>query len=373
MRKIGWLAIGIFCYLCLPAVVPAYDVTIYGVADLSFDSIDDGDETENYIISNSSYIGITIQKELRPELKGFAQYEVTYTLDGEGDKGDQDADGNDNPIIGSRNSGVGLDSKFGKLWFAGSWNEPLKQWGGGPPIDNFCSRLGQNSYVIGGDYRVKNAIFYESPSIQGFQLMVAKGFDEGDNDNSTPGDVFSSDMVSAALRYVLKDERIGDIYLCLSTRQENHYNGMDYDDEVYRFTGLYGRSLYAGSYTRLAFIYNVDNYTDDVREVTAYWIGLMHRINDWELNIAYGSAEDDISEQEQDMMAAGVAYNFSKDFSVYATYAESNLDDDSLSALYNFGGNGRNESLAFPSGADKMSGVSVGFSFRFKNLITASK
>lgn len=373
MKKSIYSFLALSSLICAPATTFAYDVTLYGKADASVDYIDSGNDSETYIISNASFLGAKAEAELKEGIKGFGQFEIQYSLDGEGDKGDLDADTNDNPVLNSRNSGIGLKTDLGNVWFAGTWDEPVKGWSNGPHIDAFSLHLGQNSVVVGGDYRVKNAIFYETPILKGFQFQVAKGFSEGDEDNSKPGDAFTSDMMSGALRYELKDKEVGDIYLVFAARYENNPSGYDYDNEVYRLTAQYGRSFYSGSYTKGAFIYNIDTNTDDNREVTAYWGTLSHKINDWSVIVSYGMAEDDIRGQKQDILAGGIRYDFTKDFAIYAMCANSSLDDASLPALYNFGGNGRNEALTFPKGSDEQWGVSVGMAFRFNSVFSGGK
>jgi len=176
------------------------NVTVYGVADGSFDSIEVSDSKSagnnigNFtrVSANSSYIGFKGVEDLGNGLKAVFQFESTV--------------GFDNPaaITNNRDSYVGVASGFGTI-VMGNLTGPTRGLGAGVDVNAGATGIGANSGIIGKiggnrivaggvvlpgacggsttcasvfDTRWSNAIAYISPTFAGFTGVAAYVADE---------------------------------------------------------------------------------------------------------------------------------------------------------------------------------------------------
>ncbi|MFN4340868.1 MAG: porin [Azonexus sp.] len=156
------------------------NVTIYGVADATFDSVKATGSTgnsdrldynnRNRVTSNSSYIGFKGVEDLGNGLKAVFQFENgLYAENG--------AAGAWN----NRDSYVGLTGGFGTL-IAGNVTGPTRALGAKFDVNAGATGIGANSALLaklgGGagagafDQRINNAIAYVSPTFAGFNAVV---------------------------------------------------------------------------------------------------------------------------------------------------------------------------------------------------------
>jgi predicted porin len=177
------------------------NVTIYGVADGSFDvinvdkSLNQGNNLGDYnrVSANSSYIGFKGVEDLGNGLKAVFQYEQGVSFDsGAG-------------IGASRDSYVGLSSGFGTV-VLGNLTGPTRALGASLDVNAGATGIGANSGIIGKiggdligssvnridavtctasgtctsrfDTRWQNAVAYVSPTIAGFSGVAAYVADE---------------------------------------------------------------------------------------------------------------------------------------------------------------------------------------------------
>jgi len=164
------------------------NVTIYGVADATFDSVKATGGTNNpttgahsaaerldynnrnRVTSNSSYIGFKGVEDLGNGLKAVFQFESSVSQDvGTG--------GNNN-----RDSFVGLAGGFGTI-VAGNLTGPTRALGAKFDVNSGATGIGANTALLGKlgggsgaghfDQRITNAIAYVSPTVGGFSGAVA--------------------------------------------------------------------------------------------------------------------------------------------------------------------------------------------------------
>lgn len=154
------------------------NVTIYGVADATFDSVKATDSTagsgsdfnnRNRVTANSSYIGFKGVEDLGNGLKAVFQFESSVSFDAA-------TGGNAN-----RDSFVGLTGGFGTL-VAGNLTGPTRAMGAKFDVNAGATGIGANAALLGKlgggsgagafDQRITNAIAYVSPTVAGFNAVV---------------------------------------------------------------------------------------------------------------------------------------------------------------------------------------------------------
>lgn len=144
-------------------------VTLYGHADLSAEQTSNGKETVSQVSSNLSYLGVRASsKELGTSgLKAIAQFETLVNVSGT----PTEVGG-----LGSRNSFLGIEAKFGKLML-GKTDTPYKR--ATASMDPFSASVGDYNAIMGNtggdlraefDARLPHSIFYDSPKMNGFSV-----------------------------------------------------------------------------------------------------------------------------------------------------------------------------------------------------------
>lgn len=156
------------------------NVTIYGVADATFDSVKATGSTgnsdaldynnRNRVTANSSYIGFKGVEDLGNGLKAVFQFENGLSAD--------NATGSWN----NRDSYVGLSSNYGTL-LMGNLTGPTRALGAKWDVNSGATGIGANTALLaklgGGsgaghfDQRINNAIAYVSPTVAGFSGVLA--------------------------------------------------------------------------------------------------------------------------------------------------------------------------------------------------------
>lgn len=128
----------------------APSVTLYGVLHVSVDALDNGDDTDLAVSSNSSRLGIKGDKALSDtsKLTYLAEWQIRATGEGEN--------------LSRRNQWIGLKQSYGE-WRVGRIDTPLKNLRG--KVDVFYSdQLGENRSVTaqtGFDERFDNVVQLE--------------------------------------------------------------------------------------------------------------------------------------------------------------------------------------------------------------------
>ena len=154
-------------------------VTVYGVADLSFDAVKTSGgnnanaRTSNYtrVSSNSSYIGFRGTEDLGNGLKALFQFETGVNAD-QGGLFTNNA---------KRDTFVGLQGDFGTVKL-GTLTTPTRVLGGAMDVNTGWAGIGANTALIntaGFDIRQENTVLYTSPSFAGFN--VAGAYISGEN------------------------------------------------------------------------------------------------------------------------------------------------------------------------------------------------
>jgi len=138
----------------------AAEVDIYGKANLTVQSSDEGDGSFTEVKSNASRIGFKGTHELSDGLEVVFRAEFQVDLDGDSEKGDS---------ITDRNQYIGLRGAFGEV-LLGKNDTMLKQSQG--KVDLFSDLNADIKELWKGENRMADTISYKSPKFSGFQLGV---------------------------------------------------------------------------------------------------------------------------------------------------------------------------------------------------------
>ena len=182
----------------------AADVEVYGKANLSLQSSDEGEGSFTEVKSNASRIGLKGSHDLGDGLTVIYKAEFQVDLDGDSDKGDS---------ITDRNQYVGLAGNFGEV-LLGKNDTMLKQSQG--KVDLFSDLNGDIKSLWKGENRMADTLSYKSPKFSNFQLGVTYIAEDA---------VDAEDGVSVAVFY--GDAKLKKTNLFASVAVDSDVNGYD--------------------------------------------------------------------------------------------------------------------------------------------------
>jgi predicted porin len=161
-----YIALGVAFSGAQPVLANTAGLNFYGRAHVSTDFLDNGDDSDLNVSSNSSRIGVRASTDLGEGLKGILQVETQINYD------------NGSGSLANRDTFVGLEGGFGRVRF-GQIDTPLKQIRS--TVDVFGDQIGdlRNLTRLNGstgapftgqdfDARFKNGVYYNTPSLNGF-------------------------------------------------------------------------------------------------------------------------------------------------------------------------------------------------------------
>lgn len=189
--------------LSMASTAMAKELEIYGKANVSFQSSDEGDSRFTDLKSNASRFGIKGILELDDGLSVVYKYEIQVDL--------ADESGSDN--LKSRNQYVGLKGDFGEV-LLGRNDTLLKQSQG--KIDQFNDYKADLKATWKGENRMGDSITYKTKKFSNFQLGVT--YISEDEPDGQAG-------ISAALMY--GDAKLKKTDFFLSTAIDQDVKGYD--------------------------------------------------------------------------------------------------------------------------------------------------
>jgi predicted porin len=235
-KKLLTLAVGA-ALGAAPMIAAQAAVTVYGVAHLSVDSLDNGNTAVSpagssilTLGSNSSYIGVKADEDLGDGLKAIFGAEIQLGLDNTGTTAVNNSTlpptstSTASPTTANvstmfnRNVFVGLQGGFGTVRL-GNYDDVVKQIG--RKVDLFYSeQIGESRSItrqaysgtaFGMDERMSNSVNYETPSFGGFSVTLNYGMANTTNDAGTVstapvtqyaiGAIYSAGPLYAGLAY----------------------------------------------------------------------------------------------------------------------------------------------------------------------------
>lgn len=300
-----------FCTAALPAMAASVD--IYGRADVSVQSSDEGEGKFTEIKSNASRIGFKGTHELNDDL------EVLYKAEFEVD---MDGDGSD--VFKARNQYVGLRGLFGEV-LLGKNDSMLKQAQG--KADLFNDYNGDIKSLWAGENRLSNSLTYKTPKYNQLQLGLTyvaedkKGGEDGLSVALFYGDkklkkssvfaavAYDSDVAKKAsanpfdiIRATVSSKVAGVTLALMLQNQEDTVTGAEMDGMMISAKYSFDKATLKGQFQR------ADYKDGDTRNgMTA---GIDYKLaKDTKLYAFYSTFDLD-SSNDEDYLAAGIQYKF---------------------------------------------------------------
>ncbi|AUJ71240.1 porin [Pseudoalteromonas sp. NC201] len=272
------------------------EVDVYGKANVSVQSSDDGAGSATEIKSNASRFGFKGSEKLDSGL------EVIYKLEFQVDVSDADSKG-DKDNITARNQYVGLKGNFGEV-VIGRNDTALKQSQG--KLDQFNDLEGDIKVLFKGENRLGDSISYKSPSFNGFRVLgsfIAEDSEEGENGFST------------ALTYGDAGLKESAVYAAIAADSE--VNGYD----TVRFT-VQGKV----ADFKLGAMYQTQEKVDGNAEADGYLLNAAYKLGNATLKAQYQVIDFDAGDKV-DGVSVGVDYKLAKNAKVYGFYSTFDADN----------------------------------------------
>jgi len=274
----------------------AADITIYGKANVSVQSSDEGEGAFTEVKSNASRIGFKGTHELNNEISVVYKAEFQVDLDGDSDKGDS---------ITDRNQYIGLKGNFGEV-LLGKNDTMLKQSQG--KVDLFSDLNADIKSLWKGENRMADTISYKSPKFNGFQLGVTYVAEDSKDGN---------DSNSIALFYGDKGLKKSDIYAAVAR---------DTDMKGYDTTRATLSGKVAG--VTLGAILHQQESTSSGKKTDGLMVSAKYGIEDWTLKAQYQTAEEDNNGDDKSGFTVGADYKLAKSTKLYTFYTTFDMDSE---------------------------------------------
>jgi len=287
------------------------EVDIYGKANVTVQSSDDGEGSFTEIKSNASRFGLKGSEKISDGLEAVYKFEFQVDVSDADSKGDKDN-------ISARNQYVGFKGSFGQV-VIGRNDTALKQAQG--KLDLFNDLEGDIKNTFKGENRLGNSVSYASNSYEGFKVLASFiAEDEKDAKNGysvalTYGDaglkksavyaavaadseVNGYDVVRATVQGKIEDFRLGAMY----QTQEKVDGSAEADGYLVNAAYLMGSNTFKVQYQTIDF--------DDSDDKSAVSVGVDHKLNKNLKVFGFYSSFDMDNNVDQDYLGLGMEYKF---------------------------------------------------------------
>jgi len=291
-------------------------VNVYGRADLSFQSSDNGHGRFTEIKSNASRIGLKGGLKINNDLTVVYKAEFEVDIDGDGD------------VWKARNQYIGLKGGFGEV-LLGKNDSILKQSQG--KVDLFNDLNGDIKVLWKGENRLSDTLTYKSPKFSGFQVGATyqaeeKPVEEFDaNGNATGNYIEGDDAFSVAVFY-------GDKKL----KKSNVFASVAMDSEVKGYDVI--RATVQGKFEDLTLgliLHNQEKVATG-EEVDGIMVSAKYKVGAKTTLKGQYQLADHKDGDDRSGISAGVDYKLAKGTKLYAYYTsfdmDSGNDEDYLAA-----------------------------------------
>lgn len=287
------------------------EVDIYGKANVTVQSSDDGEGSFTEIKSNASRFGLKGSEKISDGLEAVYKFEFQVDVSDADSKGDDDN-------ISARNQYVGFKGRFGQV-VIGRNDTALKQAQG--KLDLFNDLEGDIKNTFKGENRLGNSVSYASNSYEGFKVLasfIAEDDVDAKNGYSvalTYGDaglkksavyaaiaadseVNGYDVVRATVQGKIEDFRLGAMY----QTQEKVDGSAEADGYLVNAAYLMGSNTFKVQYQTMDF--------DDSDDKSAVSVGVDHKLNKNLKVFGFYSSFDMDNNVDQDYLGLGMEYKF---------------------------------------------------------------
>lgn len=384
------------------AMADTSNVVIYGVINMSVDSVDGGSgasvssERRTRVSSNNSNLGFKGTEDLGNGLSAIWQYESAIAFDQQprNDSSNGDASG----ATGSRNTFGGFSSKtMGALTF-GNQESPMKT--SIAKLDMFGNTIADYRSLMGPQVRGINSVLYSSPSFGGFDVKAMYSARNEAGNDTAAGDVSNPSYWSASATYANgpilaaiahEVEKVVTAASAASTCTVTGSVAATVGTFACTVTGATAAVAAANTKqttSRAGFGYNfgaakvgvgynttkvTDNTTSSTTKVNSWLVSGSYAIGKTTLKAQYVKASDTkgnaTSSEGAKQWALGADYTLSKRTNLYALYTKLSNDSNSSRKLgSNSGVTGANTGIATVTAASAgqdPSAISIGFVHKF--------
>lgn len=288
------------------------DVDVYGKANVTVQSSDDGEGSFTEIKSNASRFGLKGSEKITDGL------EAVYKFEFQVDVSDADSKGDNDDNISARNQYVGLKGAYGQV-VVGRNDTALKQSQG--KLDLFNDLEGDIKNVFKGENRLGDSITYTSKSYEGFKVLatfIAEDDLDADNGYSmavtygdsalkksavyasvaTDSEVNGYDVVRASIQGKVESFKLGAMY----QTQEKVDGSAEADGYLLNAAYSMGKNTFKVQYQAMDF--------DDSDDKTAVSVGVDHKFNKNIKVFGFYSSFDMDNNVDQDYVGLGMEYKF---------------------------------------------------------------
>ena len=291
------LGLALCSIIALPTV--AANIDIYGRANVSLQSVDEGEGRFSELKSNASRIGFKGNHGINDTLAVIFQAEFQVDIDGDAED-----------IITGRNQFIGLQGTFGEV-LLGKNDTVLKQSQG--KADLFSDLNGDIKTLWVGENRLSDTITYKSPKFSSLQLGVTYMVED---------DVESEDALSIAAFYGDKKLKKSSLFAAFA---------MDFDVKGYDTLRATLQSKLAG--VVLGLILQQQENTATGAQMNGVLVSAKYKIGTTTLKGQYQVADHKNSETNTGI-SAGVDYSLAKSTKLYVFYTTFDLKTDNTDADY---------------------------------------
>lgn len=293
--KLSYNKIAVVLLSSLSISAFAADVDIYGKANLSLQSNDEGEGSFTEVKSNASRIGLKGTHDLGNDLKVIYKAEFQVDLDGDSEKGDS---------ISDRNQYVGLAGNFGEV-LLGKNDTMLKQSQG--KVDLFSDLNADIKELWKGENRMADTVSYKSPKFNGLQLGVTYIAEDS---------VDEEDAYSVAVFY--GDSKLKKSKVFASIAVDSEVKG--YDTTRATIQGKVGGVV-------LGAIYHTEEKADGTGEVDGFMVSAKYKMDKVTFKGQYQTA-DEKGGDDKTGITLGADYSLAKSTKLYAFYTTFDMDSD---------------------------------------------
>jgi predicted porin len=283
-------------FIALATLLPAgamAEISIYGKANVSFEMVNDGEESFTELLSNASRIGFKGSEKINDNLEAIYQLEYETYFD--------DGDVNGDRTFGQRNIFVGVKGGFGQV-IGGNFDTPLKSIQG--KVDVFNDLRGDIGRMITtNETRTSDSVMYSTPSLGGFAAHASYISSEEDE---------VDDGKSAAVSFT-----VGGLYLGAAFEQDV----APLDSETMRAVATF---TIGG--LQLGALYEQDELDGADDSLDGWITSILYDFkNKWVIKGQYG--ESDMRFEGGDAASVGIDFKATNNFTVYSFYTMNSSDD----------------------------------------------
>ena len=273
------------------------EVDIYGKANVTVQSSDDGEGSFTEIKSNASRFGLKGSEKISDGLEAVYKFEFQVDVSDADSKGDDDN-------ISARNQYVGFKGGFGQV-VIGRNDTALKQAQG--KLDLFNDLEGDIKNTFKGENRLGNSVSYASNSYEGFKVLASFIAED---------DVDAKNGYSVALTYGDAGLKKSAVYAAIAADSE--VNGYD----VVRAT-VQGKI----EDFRLGAMYQTQEKVDGSAEADGYLVNAAYLMGSNTFKVQYQTMDFDDSD-DKSAISVGVDHKLNKNLKVFGFYSSFDIDNN---------------------------------------------